>query len=46
MPLKRSAAVPQVPSKPPAPPYHVHVPQDRTLLLAWSALVILYGSPG
>ena len=46
MPAKYSVVVPYRPSAPPPQPNRLVVPHDIILIIAWSALVILYGEPG
>jgi hypothetical protein len=46
MPLTHSVFIPQHPRKSQPFPAQPFVPQYHILILAWSALVILYGGPG
>jgi hypothetical protein len=46
MPAKYSVVVPCRPSVPQPQPSLLVIPHDIILIIAWSALVILYGEPG
>jgi hypothetical protein len=46
MPFKDSVAAPGIRRAPKPQPSHLNVPQFHILIIAWSALVILYGEPG